>query len=83
MGLIVHGSYINGFSEKLCGKWVIQDPKWCILSHNSESAVRIVLQFCTVKGAKRDMEIILMAFVKQILFRAICGFWDKIGIASS
>ena len=25
-------------------------------SHNSGSAVRIVLQFCTMKGAKRDME---------------------------
>ena len=25
--------------------------------HNTGSTVRIVLQFCTMKGAKRDMEI--------------------------
>ena len=28
-------------------------------SHNSGSAVRIVLTFCTIKGIKRDMEIAL------------------------
>ena len=33
--------------------------------HNSGSAVRIVLQFCTMKGAKRDMEIILMIFFEK------------------
>ena len=38
-----------------------------VRSHNSGSAVRIVLQFCTMKGVKRDMEIILMAFLKEIL----------------
>ena len=36
-----------------------------ILSHNSGSAVRIVLQFCTMKGAKKDMEIILMDWKKS------------------
>ena len=30
------------------------------------SAVRIVLQFCTLKEAKRDMGIILMVFLKEI-----------------
>ena len=34
--------------------------------HNSGSAVRIVLQCCTMKGAKRDMEVILMIFLKKI-----------------
>ena len=32
---------------------------------NSGSAVRIVLQFCTMKGAKKDMEIILMDWKKS------------------
>ena len=52
MGLIVHGSYINGSSKKILvwGKWVIQDSECHILSHNFGSVVRIVL------GAKRDME---------------------------
>ena len=35
--------------------------------HNSASAVRIVLQFCTMKGAKRDVEIILMVLPKKNL----------------
>ena len=34
--------------------------------HNSESAVRIVLQFCTMKEVKRDMEIILF-FPKNLI----------------
>ena len=38
-----------------------------VRSHNSGSAVRIVLQFCTMKGAKSDMEIILIVFLKEIL----------------
>ena len=54
-----------------------------VRSHNSGSAVRIVLQFCTMKGAKRDMGIILMVFLKEILFRAIWSFWNKNGMVSS
>ena len=34
--------------------------------HNSGSTVKIVLQCCTMKGAKRDMEIILIVFLKYI-----------------
>ena len=85
MGLIVHGSYINDLSEKILvwGKWVISDPECHILPHSSGSAVRIVLQFCTMKGAKRDMGIILMVFLKEILFRAIWSFWNKNGMVSS
>ena len=41
--------------------------------HHSGSAVRIVLQYCTMKGAKRDMEIILMVFLKKI-------FWGNLVI---
>ena len=33
-------------------------------AHNSGSAVRIVLQCCIMKGANRDMEVILMVFLK-------------------
>ena len=48
-------------------------------SHISGSAVSIVLQFCTMKGAKKDMKIILMVFLRKILFRAIRSFWSKNG----
>ena len=37
----------------------------------SGSAVRIVLQFCTVKGTKRDMEIILLFFLQKDLIHGI------------
>ena len=47
--------------------------------HNSGSAIRIVLQFCTMKGIRRDMKTILMAFLKETLFRAIWSFWPKNG----
>ena len=55
--------------------------KLTILS--SGAAVRLVLKFCTMKRAKRDMGIILMVFLKEILFRAIWSFWNKNGIVSS
>ena len=41
---------------------------------NSGSTVRIVLQCRTIKGAKRDMEIILMVFLKEKLI------WDNLVI---
>ena len=34
-------------------------------SQNSGSALKIAVQFCTMKEAKRDMEIILMVFLKK------------------
>ena len=48
-----------------------------LLPRNPGSAVRIVLQFCTMNVAKRDMGIILMVFLKEILFTAIWSFWNK------
>ena len=54
-----------------------------ILPNSSGFAVRIVLQFCTMKGAKRDMGIILMVFRKEILFKAIWLFWNKNRIVPS
>ena len=33
--------------------------------HNSGSAARIVLQCCIMKGANRDIEVILMVFLKK------------------
>ena len=56
---------------------------WNTLPHKFQSAIGIVLQFCTMKGAKRDMEIILLVFLKEILFRAIWSFFNKNGMASS
>ena len=50
--------------------------------HNSGSAISIVLQFCTMEGANRDMEIILMFFKNKILFGGIWSFWPKNGITS-
>ena len=43
---------INRFSEKksYLGKWAILAPKM-VHPHNSGSAVRIFLKFCTMKGA--------------------------------
>ena len=75
MGLILYGSYINGLSEKILVSIQMGhfDLARHILSHNSGSVVRIVLQFCTMKGAKRDIEITLMVFMNFFLnvFRAI------------
>ena len=73
----VHRNYVNGFFPKknpVWGKWTIQDPK---CPHNSGSIVRIVLKFCTMKGAKRGMGILLMVFLKKILFWAILLCWPK------
>ena len=38
-----------------------------VRSHNTRSAVRIGLQFCITKEAKRDMETTLMVSPKEIL----------------
>ena len=40
-----------------------------VYPYNSGSSVGIALQFYTMKGAKRGMEIILLLFLKKILFR--------------
>ena len=61
--------------------WPILSPKMG-RPQNSGSAVRIALQFCTMKGAKREMEIILMVFLEKLLFAAIWSFWPKNGASS-
>ena len=38
--------------------------------HNSGSTVKIVLQFCTMKKAKRDIDIILTVFLKKNLIQS-------------
>ena len=48
---------------------------------NSGSTVKIILQFCTMKGTKETWE--LMVFQKEILFRAIWLFCDKNDVTSS
>ena len=55
---------INRFSEKkkkksLMGKWAILGPEM-VHPHNSGSTVRIYLKFCTIKGANRQMKMILI-----------------------
>ena len=42
-----------------------------VYPHNSGSSVGIALQFYTMKRAKRGMEIILLVFLKKILFRQV------------
>ena len=57
---------LMAFPKKLClGQMGHLRPKM-VHPHNSGSTVRIVLQCCTIKGAKRDMGIILMVFLKKI-----------------
>ena len=50
--------------------------------HNPGSAVGIVLQCCALKGASRDIKVVLMVFLKKILFGGIWLFWPKSGTFS-
>ena len=56
---------INRFFEKNSdlGKWSILGPK-IVDPHNSGSAGRIFLKFCTMKGANRWVRVILIIFQK-------------------
>ena len=49
--------------------------------HNSGSATMIVL-YCTMRGAKREMEIIVMVFLEKILLGAIWSFRPTNGMPS-
>ena len=66
---------VNRFSEKNyhLGKWAILHPK-IAHPHNSGSAGRIFLKFCTVKGANRQMRMIII-FPKKVLFGVNGPFW--------
>ena len=66
-----HISFSNRFSEKICflGKWPILDAKMTY-PHNIESALRKFLKFFTMKGTKKDMEIVLPVFLKIFSFGA-------------
>ena len=63
------------FSQKILvwGKWTILDPKM-VHPHNSGSALRIFLKFCTGKGGNRLMKVTLMVFTKKNLFGANGSF---------
>ena len=63
------------FSQKILvwGKWTILDQKM-VHPHNSGSALRIFLKFCTVKGGNRLMKVTLMVFTKKNLFGANGSF---------
>ena len=54
-----------------CTKKNFVQEKWTILGlkmahpHNSGSAQRIFLKFCRMKGANRNMKILLVVFVRK------------------
>ena len=53
-------NYVNDFSKKiLLGKWAILVPK-TMHCENFGSTVIIFLKFCTIKGSKRYMKILLL-----------------------
>ena len=54
------------FFEKIlvCGKWAILGTKIALVQ-NPGSILRIFLKFCTMKKAKKNMELILMVFLKK------------------
>ena len=45
--------------------------------HNFGSTLRIFLKFCTAKGAKRYVKIILTVFLKKFSFGASRPFWAQ------
>ena len=49
-----------------------------VYSYNSRSAVRIVLQFCTMKGVKTDMEIVLIVVLRKSYSGQFGHFGSKI-----
>ena len=56
-------------------KKIIIQGIWAILGcHNSRSALTIYLKFCTMKGAKKYMKIILVVFQKFFV-EANGPFW--------
>ena len=70
---------INRFFEKKnshLGKWAILGLK-TVHPHNSGSAGRIFLKFCTMKGANRQMRLILIIFEKKKLFGVNGPFWTQ------
>ena len=54
--------------KNVLGKWTILGPK-IVHTHNSRSAVRICLRFCTMKRANRSMKVIIMVCAFFLLFR--------------
>ena len=78
---------MNYFSQKILvwGKWTILGlilGSKMAHAHNSGSTLRIFSKFCTVKGANRFIEIMLMAFPKKILFQANGPFRTQNGTPS-
>ena len=52
------------------GKWAILGPEMAH-PHNSGPALRILLKFCRIKGANRNMKILLVVFLRKKSFGAI------------
>ena len=71
------------FSKKLFvwGKWTMLGPKKAH-PHNFGSTVRIFLKFCTIKGANREMKVIIMVCTKKICSGQMDYFGPKNGTSS-
>ena len=59
------GSFFFLKLATMLGAHTLFSYMWNTLPHKFGSAIRIVLQFCIVKEAKRDMEIILLVLWKK------------------
>ena len=73
---MIAARFTNGFSEKSLfrGKQAILGLKM-VCPHNFGFAQRIFSKFCTMKGTKRYIEIIVMVFQKRLSFGAGGPFW--------
>ena len=60
--------------------WIILSPKMT-RPQNFRSDVSIFSKFCSSKGTKRYMELILMVFLKKFSFEAIGPFWSENGMS--
>ena len=76
--------FTNVFSEKIPfqGKQTILGLK-TVFPYIFGSALRIFLKFCTMKDAKRYMEVILMVFSKSLIWRQLGHFGPKNGMSLS
>ena len=57
------------------GKWAILGPN-IVHPHNSGSAERLFFKFCTMKGANRQMSVMLIIFQKK---KFVWGKWTILG----
>ena len=66
------------FQKVIWGKWTILVPK-IVHCHNSGSAVRIFLNFFTMKRTNRKMKMITMVFTKKKFSEQVDHFGPQNG----